>query len=106
MTLSGTNKDDFADCRGLPKLQDCIDDTYANYWDGYIENTPQAFEKEVHTCPMVKAWSKAPELCEIMLAASMSGMMETLNPKFKAKGFSKLMVKGDRTCRFRVELEK
>jgi hypothetical protein len=106
MALSGTRKEDFADCRGLQKLQDCIDDTYANYWDGYIENTPTAFEKEVFTCPVVKPWSKAPELCEIMLAASMTGMMETLNPKFKAKGFSKLMTKGEKTCRFRVELKK
>jgi hypothetical protein len=36
----------------------------------------------------------------------MTGMMETLNPKFKAKGFSKLMTKGEKTCRFRVELKK
>ena len=31
---------------------------------------------------------------------------ESLNPKFKPKGFSQLLVKGDKTCRFRVEMEK
>ena len=104
MSLSGAKEEDFKDCLGIPKLQDCMDDTMANFWNGYIENTPQAFEKEVYTCPIVKQWSKQPELCEILLGASMTGMIEKLNPKFKTKGFSKLLVKGDKTCRLRVEM--
>jgi len=106
MKRSGSKPEDLADCRGIPKLQDCMDDTFANFWHGYLETTPEAFEKEVYTCPVAGIWSKEPELCEILLDASMCGMMESLNPKFQPKGFSKLLVKGDSTCRFRVEMEK
>lgn len=105
MTLSGSRPEDFADCLGLPKLQDCIDDTFANFWDGYVENTPQAFEKELQTCPVARNWSKEPDLCEVMLGESLRAMVEELNPKFKTEGFSKLLSKGDPVCRFRVELE-
>jgi hypothetical protein len=105
MALSNSTPEDMVDCRGLAKLQDCIDDSLANFWNGYIECTPKAFEKEVYTCPIAGIWSKQPELCEILLYASLSGMQERLNPRFKAKGFSKLLVKGDRTCRFRTEME-
>jgi hypothetical protein len=103
--LSGATPEDMADCRGIPKIQDYIDDSLANFWHGYIECSPNAFEKEVYTCPIARIWSKQPELCEILLGASESGMMEALNPKFKAKGFTKLLVKGDTTCRFRTEME-
>jgi hypothetical protein len=105
MALSGTNMEDFHDCTALPKVHDMIDDTFANYWDGYIEHTPQAFEKELKTCPVAKAWSKEPELCEVLLGESLRGMASVLNPKFKTDGFSKLLTKGDKVCRFRVELE-
>lgn len=105
MALSGTKLEDFHDCMALPKVHDLIDDTFANYWDGYVEHTPQAFEKELKTCPVAKAWSREPELCEILLGESLRGMASVLNPKFKTNGFSKLLTKGDKVCRFRVELE-
>jgi len=105
MALSGTTKEDFKDCSHLPKVHDLIDDTFANYWDGYVEHTPKAFEKELKTCPVARQWSKAPELCEILLGESLKGMAKELNPKFKTTGFSKLLTKGDSVCRFRVELE-
>lgn len=105
MAISGTKLEDFHDCTALPKVHDVIDDTFANYWDGYVEHTPQAFEKELKTCPVAKAWSKEPELCEILLGESLRGMASVLNPKFKTDGFSKLLTKGDKVCRFRVELE-
>jgi hypothetical protein len=105
MKLSGCKPEDFEDCRGLQKLQDYIDDRYANFWNGYVENTPQAFEKELYTCPLTKAWSKAPELCDVMLNENLKAMVETLNPKFKHKGFTKLLTKGDKCCRTRVEME-
>jgi hypothetical protein len=105
MALSGARPEDFGDCMGLPRLQDKIDDTFANFWDGYVENTPQAFEKELKTCPVARIWSKEPDLCEVMLGASLAGMAEELNPRFKTEGFSKLLSKGDHVCRFRVEME-
>ena len=105
MSLTGTTKADFCDCMALPKVHDLIDDTFANYWDGYVEHTPKAFEKELKTCPITKQWSKEPEICEILLAESLRGMATELNPKFKTNGFSKLLTKGDKVCRFRVALE-
>lgn len=105
MKLTGTQLDDFQDCMALPKIQDMIDDTLANFWDGYVEHTPQAFEKELKTCPMTKLWSREPDICEVMVASSLKGMIAELNPKFKTDGFSKLLPKGDSCCRFRVTLE-
>jgi hypothetical protein len=105
MSLSGTTPDDFHDCMALPKVHDVIDDTFANFWDGYVEHTPRAFEKELKTCPLTKPWSKEPEICEILIAESLRGMASVLNPKFKTTGFSKLLTKGDKVCRFRITLE-
>ncbi len=105
MALAGCKPEDFKDCMALPKVHDLIDDTFANYWDGYVEHTPKAFEKELYTCPVVKHWCKEPDLCEILLGESLKGMAEELNPKFKTAGFSKLLTKGDKVCRFRVEME-
>ncbi|WP_287154296.1 hypothetical protein [Candidatus Solincola tengchongensis] len=104
MALSGTRPEDFADCTGLPRLQDTIDDAFANFWDGYVESTPHAFEKELKTCPVARIWSREPDICEIMIAASLVGMLEELNPRFRTTGFTKLLTKGDPVCRFRVEL--
>jgi len=104
MSLTGTTPEDFKDCMGLPKVQDFIDDRFANFWNGYVENTPRAFEKELKTCPVARQWSKEPELCEILLAESLKGMAASLNPKFRTKGFTKLLTKGDTCCRFRIEL--
>jgi len=87
MALSGTKLEDFHDCMALPKVHDLIDDTYANYWDGYVEHTPSAFEKELKTCPVAKLWSREPELCEVLLGASLKGMAGKMNPKFKTSGF-------------------
>ena len=105
MSLTGTKLEDFKDCSNLHKVHDLIDDTFANFWDGYVENSPKGFEKELKTCPVTKLWSKEPDLCAICISESAVAMYRALNPKFKFKGFSKLMPKGEKTCRFRVELE-
>ncbi len=105
MRMTGTTPEDFHDCMALPKVHDLIDDTYANYWDGYVQHTPKAFEKELKTCPVAKTWSREPDICGILLGSSMKGMAESLNPKFKASGFTKLLPKGDNCCRFCISLE-
>lgn len=102
---AGVTEAELEDCKGMAKIQDFIDDGYANFWEGYIENSPKALEKEVYTCPVAKPWTRAPEFCEVILAASMEGMINTLNPKFESKGFSKLIPKGDKVCRFRIEMK-
>ncbi len=103
--LAGCSPEDFEDCTGLARLQDFIDDSFANFWDGYVENTPAALEKELMTCPVARVWSREPDLCEVMLASSFEGMLEELNPGFKTEGFSCLLSKGDGCCRYRIELE-
>lgn len=105
MKLSGSKPEDFQDCTGLPKLQDFIDNSFANFWNGYIENSPQAFEKELTTCPLTKAWSAEPDLCAVLLRENFKGVLETLNPKFTSEGFTKLLTRGDTCCRFRIELK-
>ncbi|MFX0145415.1 MAG: hypothetical protein ACFE9C_15230, partial [Candidatus Hodarchaeota archaeon] len=92
-------------CMKIPKMVDFIDDRYANFWDGYVENTPKAFEKELFTCPVTEPWSKAPDLCEVLIGESLRSFVKALNPKFKTEGFTKLLTKGDKCCRYRVELE-
>ena len=106
MKLTGTNPGDFKDCSKMHLILNLIDDTYANYWDGYVEDSPAAFEKELKTCPVTKYFSKEPDICEVLLGESSRGMADELNPKIKARGFSKLLTKGDRVCRYRFELEK
>ena len=102
---SGAKEEDFKDCLiGLPKVCNYIDDANANFWDGYIENTPQAFEKELKTCPLARPWSEEPEICDILLTEFVRGVGNELNPKFKTSGFSKLLVKGDNVCRYRIEI--
>lgn len=97
---------DFKDCSGsLPKFFDSIDDSLGNFWDGYVENTTNAFEKEVKTCPVAKTWLEEPELCETIFAEQLRGLINQINPKFKTDGFSKLMPKGDNVCRYRVEMK-
>ena len=105
MDLSGTKPEDFHDCMALPKVHDLIDDTFANFWDGYVQHTPKAFEKDLKTCPVTKIWSREPDLCGVLMGASLKGMAETLNPKFKTTGFTKLLTKGDKVCRFCVYME-
>ncbi|MGV8058011.1 MAG: hypothetical protein AB2L12_08325 [Smithellaceae bacterium] len=103
--VTGTKPEDYTNCQALLKLQDFIDDSFGNFWNGHVENSPQAFEKELYTCPMARQFSKKPEICEILISETMKGMFEAMNPKFDFKGFSKLLTKGDKVCRFRVELK-
>jgi len=105
MARTGTNLEDFHDCRALSKVFDMIDDYFANFCDGYVEHTPKAFEKEIKTCPVTKPWSKEPELCELLWGESLRGIAAALNPKFKTSGFTKLLTKGDKCCRYRVSIK-
>ena len=105
LKMAGLTPEDFKDVTGIAKLSDAIDDRYANFWDGYIEKTPKAFEKELTTCPVTKYWTKTPELCEVFLYELFKAMGERLNPKYKFLGFSQLLPKGDKCCRYRIEME-
>lgn len=105
LSATGTKQDGSLDCMTVARIQDFVDDRYANFADGYIENTPKAFEKEIKTCPITKAMSVDPEYCEVLVAESYKGMLAGLNPKLKTDGWSQLLPKGDKCCRIRVTLE-
>lgn len=104
MEISGGSPEDFTDCTGIARIQDLIDDSFANFWDGYIENTPRAFEKELKTCPVARVWSREPDLCEVLLGSMFKAMLEEINPRFRTEGFSMLLTRGDPCCRFRIEM--
>jgi len=105
-SVTGAKNDEFQNCsEGLPKIFDRLDDAMANFWDGYIENKANVFEKEVTTCPAAKQWSQEPEFCDVFIGEFMKGMASALNPRFKTNGFSKLLVKGDKCCRYRIEMK-
>jgi hypothetical protein len=103
--MAGCGPEEFADCGGMKKILDMIDDNFANFWDGYAEDSPQAFEKELKTCPVARNFSKEPELCDVLFATGLAGMLEELNPKLKSDGFSELLTRGDGCCRYRIEME-
>jgi len=104
MEMTGTSPDDFKNCGNVYKVWDTIDETAANYWHGYVENSPKAFEKELYTCPGAKAYSKEPEICSLCIESWCKGVVKGLNPKFDMS-FSKLMPNGDNVCRYRVEIK-
>mgnify|MGYP000849898819 CR=1 FL=1 len=106
MKRTATTKEDYKDCTRLPGICDTIDDSVANFWNGYIENSPQAFEKEIITCPVVKSYSMEPDFCDVILGEFVRGVAGEANPQFTTDGFSKLLVKGDDCCRYRIELGK
>ena len=106
MAATGTTQEDYKDCSSMPKICDRIDDSLANFWDGYVENSPTAFEKEIKTCPVAKGYSMEPDFCDVILGQFVKGVAHEANPQFKTDGFSKLLVKGDNCCRYRIEVGK
>jgi hypothetical protein len=105
LAATGTKLEDYTDCKILTKIQDTLDDSLANFWKGYRENTEKVLEKDLYTCPAAKVFSKEPAICDVFISEAMRGMYEALNPKFKFTGFSKLLPKGDKVCRIHVEMQ-
>ena len=99
-----TDTDTPADCLTLGKLMDAVDDSLANFWDGYVEKSPKVFEKRVVTCPVAEAFSLAPIVCERVIASGARGYIKSLNPKADIK-FTELIPKGDDACCYRIEIE-
>lgn len=105
MKMLGTKFEDFKDCISLMKIQDLMDDSLANFWDGYVEKSPKAIEKDIKTCPITKQWLKEPDICAVCVHHFLAGMYAAINPKIKVKKFSKLLTKGDNACNLRIEME-
>lgn len=104
MAATGTSPEDFKDCSNVYKICDLIDESAANYWHDYIENSSAAFEKELYTCPGARAYSKEPEICSLCITAWCKGVMQGLNPKLDIN-FTRLIPEGDTVCRYRVEFK-
>jgi len=92
------------DCLAIGELCDKMDYSLANFWDGYVEKTPKAFEKRILTCPVAEALSTAPVVCERFIASGARGSIKALNPKANIR-FTELLPKGDDVCRYRIEIE-
>jgi len=91
------------DCLAIGKVMDAMDDSLANFWDGYVEKSPVAFEKRVVTCPVAEAFSLAPVVCERVIASGARGLVQALNPKANFR-FIELIPKGDDACHYRIEI--
>jgi hypothetical protein len=92
------------DCLQIGQVFDAMDDSLANFWDGYIEKSPKAFEKQVFTCPAAEAFSLAPVICERIVRSGGQGLAKALNPKATFR-FTEFLPKGDDACRYRIEIE-
>jgi len=91
------------DCVAIGRLLDTIDDSLANFWNGYIEKSPKVFEKRIVTCPVAEAFSMAPVVCERIIASGLKGYVKALHPKAQVH-LTELMSKGDDACRYRIEI--
>jgi hypothetical protein len=106
LAATDTKVEDYTDCKMLTTIQDTLDDSLANFWQGYRENTEKVLEKDLYTCPAAKGFSNEPAICDVFISEAMRGMYEALNPDYRFTGFSKLIPKGDEVCRIRVEMKK
>ncbi|MFH2012847.1 MAG: hypothetical protein ABIJ37_09145 [Pseudomonadota bacterium] len=91
------------DCLKIGFFLDAIDDSFANFWEGYVEKTPKAFEKCVLTCPVAELFTQAPVICERLIQSGAQGMVKALNPKASFR-FKELLPNGDDSCCYRVEI--
>ena len=91
------------DCIALGTLMDAVDDSFANWWDGYVENSPTAFEKHILSCPCAEQLKRAPVFCERMVVAQSRGLLGVLNPKATIT-WNKFLSRGDHTCNYRIEI--
>jgi len=92
------------DCIAIGKVLDAGDESLGNYCDGYVENSPAAFEKHITTCPVAEILSMAPEICTRLIAATAQGLVHSINPDATIR-FDEIIAKGDKTCHYRVQLQ-
>ncbi|MCX6000874.1 MAG: L-2-amino-thiazoline-4-carboxylic acid hydrolase [Chloroflexi bacterium] len=93
------------DCMRIGKIMDGVDESFGNYWEGYVENSPSCFEKHITTCPVAHILSGAPEICTRLLLASGQGLIAGVNPDATFR-MDTTMSQGDKTCHYRVEVKK
>lgn len=67
------------DCHKIGQVFDAMDDSLANFWDGYVEKSPKALEKRLVTCPVAEGFSLAPVICERLMLGGARGLLKALN---------------------------
>jgi hypothetical protein len=88
---------------GIGKILDVVDESLDNYWDGYVENSPTGFEKQIINCPIAQIFSAAPDICERLFPAMAQGLVSKINPNATAK-FYEFLCNGGKSCHYRVEI--
>lgn len=92
------------DCTTMGKMLDFVDTSYGNYWDEYTENSPQGFEKNIRTCPVANIFSRAPEICTIMIQTMGQSLVSSVHPDASFQ-LDKVLSRGDPVCHYRAELK-
>ena len=90
------------DCIAVGRILDAVDESLGNYWDGYVENSPEGFEKHVTTCPVGEVFAGAPDICVRLVVSGMKGLAASTNPDVTVS-MDKFICKGDKTCHYRIE---
>ena len=91
------------DCHEIGKVFDAMDDSLANFWDGYVEKSSKVLEKRLATCPVAEGFSLAPVVCERLILAGAKGLLQALNPKANIR-FTEFLPNGDGACCYRIEI--
>ena len=92
------------DCHKIGQVFDAMDDSLANFWDGYVEKSPKVLEKRLVTCPVAQGFSLSPVVCERLILAGAKGLLKALNPKATIH-FTEFLPNGDDACCYRIEVE-
>jgi len=98
-------KEGEADCLALGKIIDYFDSTTGAQWEGYVQRSPDAFEKRITSCPVARTYLKEPDICGRLSLAMAEEMFKIYNPKASVY-FAELLCKGDDSCRVKIDIKK
>lgn len=93
------------DCMAVGKIADAMDQSMGISWDGFIEQSPTRYSKDVTSCPIAEFFSVAPDLCVLLVPAFTRGFCSVINPDvtYRLEG---CLANGDKTCGVRFEMKK
>ena len=93
------------DCMAIGKIGDEMDARFGMTWEGYDEQSPTAYKKQITSCPMGEFFSEAPDICLRLVPALARGLLSCINPDvtYRIEGCK---AKGDKTCGTQFEIKK
>ena len=92
-----------SDAQAIGRILDMVDESMGNFCNGYEENSPQAFEKHILTCPVAEIFSQEPEICSRLAQATAQGLVSSINPNAHFR-LDELLCKGAESCHYRVDI--